>query len=55
MWSGPRLSTEGLENKDIAARLDTSAQIVLRGVNASFERRIELRGEGPPRFPRPLD
>ena len=51
-------AAEGLENKDIAARLDTSAQIVCKWRKRFFERRIEGLQEAPrrgrpPRFPPP--
>ena len=48
-------SAEGLENKDIAARLDTSFQIVCKWRKRFFEHGLEGLEEGyrrgrPPRF-----
>jgi len=48
-------SAQGLENKEIAARLDTSAQIVCKWRKRFFERGLdgieeEPRGGRPPRF-----
>jgi transposase-like protein len=49
-------AAEGMENKDIAARLDTSFQIVCKWRKRFFEHGLEGLQEGrrrgrPPRFP----
>jgi transposase len=43
------LAAEGLQNKDIAARLDTSAQITSKWRKRFFERRLEGLQEAPRR------
>ena len=42
-------AAEGLENKDIAARLDTSAQIVSKWRKRFFEHRLDGLEEAPRR------
>ncbi len=41
------LAAQGLQNKDIAARLDTSAQIVSKWRKRFFEQRLEGLKEAP--------
>jgi transposase len=43
------LAAQGVQNKDIAARLDTSAQIVSKWRKRFFERRLEGLQEAPRR------
>lgn len=50
------LAAQGVQNKDIAARLDTSAQIVCKWRKRFFEQHLEgledaSRGGRPGRFP----
>lgn len=42
-----RYAAQGMENKDIAARLDTSAQIVSKWRKRFFEQRLEGLDDAP--------